>query len=121
MKRPDKEIGAMEGPWTIAVMEYLAYLEGWIAATKETIASLNTGHRKEVKPKAKPEYANLCAGCRFSTKIPAPEKSDIKNLIVCDEPFYGKHQNLIQQARQLGPCGPEALLREDRTNQPTEG
>ena len=112
MKRPDKEINALNGTLTRAVIEYIAYLEGWISATKETVATMAKPPALPSRPKPKSTFTALCSGCIHSRKIPAHEKSDIKYLIVCDEPTYGKGGNIVQQCRQMGPCGPEAALRE---------
>lgn len=119
MERPHKMISELNGTLQRPLVEYIAYLEGWISATKDAMQKMVAPPRAPGMKKfgaAKSRFTKLCASCQFSRKVEAPEKSDIKFLILCDEPTYGKGENLVQQARQLGPCGPEAKLREEKTS-----
>ena len=115
MKRPDRIIDELNGTLPRPVVEYIAHLEGWIAATRETVGAIKAAYSRPGRPAGRPKtpFTSLCGTCRHSRKIPAHEKSDKKFLVVCDESTYGLGEMLIQQCRQLGPCGPEAVLREE--------
>lgn len=114
MKRPDKEIDNLNGTLHRPVVEYIAHLEGWIAAIKENLIRV-TGSTQRKKGIPKTEFTGLCASCIFSKQVPAPSESDKKTLIVCDEPLSGRGESLIQQCRQLGACGPSAVLRQEKS------
>jgi len=119
MKRPDKQLEELNGTLQRSVVEYVSFLEGWIEATKASIETIKAvAHRGPRKPGGPPktEFSGMCGSCIHSNRHPAPEGSDFKTIALCTAPtisgVYGMEAVLIQEARQHGPCGPEAKLHE---------